>query len=134
MLDAHRMKTTGVGLGLLILLGLSTGCQGLAQAEPLPDPLAAGWQGEPVCTRLHEDDTQRILRCHFEPGIGHERHFHAPHFGYALSGGRVSMTDESGTRVRELETGSFYTSDGVAWHEIKNVGDTPITYLIIEPK
>ena len=39
----------------------------------LPDPLAAGWKGIPVCERLHEDTSQRVLRCTFPPGIGHDR-------------------------------------------------------------
>ena len=76
-----------------------------ASAE-LPDPLAAGWKAKPVCDKLHEDDANRILRCTFPPGVGHERHFHARHFGYAISGGRARITDAKGTREVELETGS----------------------------
>lgn len=102
--------------------------------KPLPDPLAAGWKARPVCERLHEDQRQRVLRCSFAPGTGHERHFHRPHFGYALSGGRMRITDEKGTRETVLETGSHFTSEGVAWHEVLNVGDTTVAYLIVEPK
>jgi hypothetical protein len=47
----------------------------------LPDPLEAGWQGKAVCEHLHEDEDQRILRCTFPPGVGHERHFHVKHVG-----------------------------------------------------
>jgi quercetin dioxygenase-like cupin family protein len=100
----------------------------------LPDPLNAGWQGNPVCERLHEDDHQRVLRCSFAPGVGHERHYHAPHFGYALSGGRMRMTDEKGFRDVDLATGSSYNSEGVAWHEVLNIGETTVIYLIIEQK
>ena len=113
-----------------ILLAL-TGC---ATPGPLPDPLQAGWNSAPVCELLHEDTKQRVLRCAFAPGIGHERHFHAPHFGYALSGGRVRITDERGVRELDLSTDSFFSSDGVEWHEILNIGSTTIAYLIIEPK
>lgn len=101
-------------------------------ADPLPDPLEAGWEGKPVCEVLHEVEEQRILRCTFAPGIGHERHRHAPHFGYALSGGRMRITDDRGTREVELATGSSYASKGVAWHEVLNIGDTTVTYLIVE--
>ena len=104
-----------------------------ASAE-LPDPLAAGWQGEPVCEKLHDDDAIRILRCTFPPGVGHERHFHARHFGYAISGGRARITDASGTREVELKSGSSFASNGVEWHEVLNVGETTIVYLIVEPK
>lgn len=101
---------------------------------PLPDPLAAGWRGAPVCERLREDAALRVLRCSFAPGVGHERHFHPRHFGYALSGGRMRITDERGTREVEIAAGSSFTSDGVAWHEVLNVGDTTVAYLIVEPR
>lgn len=100
----------------------------------LPDPLAAGWNGAPVCELLHEDSDQRVLRCTFTPGVGHERHLHAPHFGYAISGGRMRITDASGVREIDLPTGSSFTSAGVLWHEVMNVGDTMVVYLIVEPK
>ena len=114
----------------MLLLALLT----LAAQPSLPDPLAAGWQGRPVCEKLHEDASQRILRCTFPPGIGHERHFHVAHFGYALSGGRVRTIDSRGTRELTLETGSHFTSQGTAWHEIMNIGNTTIAYLLVEPK
>ena len=103
-------------------------------AAPLPDPLAAGWRGKSVCEKLHEDAHQRILRCTFPPGVGHERHFHPRHFGYALSGGKMRITDAKGAREVEIEAGSSFTSDGVDWHEVVNVGDTQVQYLIVEPR
>lgn len=106
----------------------------LAEPMRLPDPLAAGWRGQAVCERLHEDERQRVLRCAFPPGVGHERHFQVPHFGYALSGGKMLIADASGTREVELKTGSHFTSGGTAWHEVLNVGDTTVVYLIVEPK
>ena len=107
---------------------------GLSQSAPLPDPLAAGWQGRPVCEKLHEDAHQRVLRCTFPPGVGHERHVHPRHFGYALSGGRMRITDAKGTRDVEIASGSNFASDGIAWHEVVNVGDTQVQYLIVEPR
>jgi quercetin dioxygenase-like cupin family protein len=103
-------------------------------ASSLPDPLAAGWQGNPVCEKLHEDASQRVLRCTFPPGVGHERHYHEPHFGYALSGGRMRITSAEGTRELDLETGTSYVSEGVDCHEVLNVGDTTVVYLIVEPR
>lgn len=100
----------------------------------LPDPLAAGWQGRPVCEQLRADESVRVLRCTFAPGVGHERHVHAPHFGYALSGGRMRITDAKGTREVEVATGSSYSSEGGAWHEALNVGATTVQYLIVEPR
>ncbi len=105
-----------------------------ANSNALPDPLEAGWEGEPVCENLHEDDDLRVLRCTFPPTVGHERHYHDKHFGYALSGGRMRLTDADGVREVDLPTGSSYASDGTEWHEVVNVGDTTVTYLIVEPK
>lgn len=104
-----------------------------AESSALPDPLEAGWQGEPVCEKLHEDLKHRILRCTFPPGVGHERHHHRAHFGYAVAGGRMSITDASGTREVVLTTGSSFASDGLEWHEVMNVGDTTVVYLMVEP-
>ena len=105
-----------------------------ALAEELPDPVAAGWQGESVCEVLREDAELRIFRCTFPPGVGHERHFHPRHFGYALSGGTMRITSDAGTREVTLKTGSYFFSEGIAWHEGLNVGDTTVSYLMIEPK
>ena len=102
-------------------------------SETLPDPLAAGWRGQPVCMKLHETTEVRVLRCTFPPGVGHERHFHPRHFGYALAGGTMEILDENGTRRVDITTGSYFSSEGIDWHEGLNVGDTVVQYLMIEP-
>jgi quercetin dioxygenase-like cupin family protein len=66
--------------------------------------------------------------------VGHERHFHPRHFGYALSGGTMRITSDVGAREVTLKTGSYFSSEGIAWHEVLNVGDTTVSYLMIEPK
>lgn len=103
-------------------------------AETLPDPLAAGWKGEKVCMLKEETAEHRLLLCSFPPGVGHERHFHAPHFGYVLEGGRMRITEKTGVREVETTRGSSWRSDGVDWHEAVNIGDTTTSYLIFEPK
>ena len=100
----------------------------------LPDPLAAGWEGETVCEKLIEDEQHRILRCTFPPGVGHERHYHAPHSGYVLSGGQMQITDGRGTRTVEVTTGGTWQSTGIEWHEVVNTGTTTTAFLIIEIK
>ncbi|QZD91557.1 cupin domain-containing protein [Qipengyuania xiapuensis] len=111
---------------------LAAGAQAEDTGEPLPSALEAGWNGERVCELRHQTDTHRVLRCTFPPGVGHERHYHPAHYGYALSGGTMQLTSESGTRTATLETGSDYSSDGTEWHEVVNVGKTTVTYLIVE--
>ena len=121
--------TVALQAALLLLFALGTA---LATDELLPDPLAAGWQGEPVCEKLHEDTRQRILRCTFPPGAGHERHYHAAHFGYVLAGGKMRIRDDDGERDVDLSADYSWTSDGVGWHEVLNVGETTSVYLIVE--
>ncbi len=104
----------------------------LTFAEQLPDPLAAGWNGKPVCEKIHEDKQQRILRCTFPPGDGHEVHFHAPHFGYVIAGGKMRIRDEAGEREVDLLAHYSWVSEGINWHEVLNIGETTSIYLIIE--
>ena len=119
----------------LVILSASLAVVGASATQPaLPDPLEAGWNGVPVCEKLYEDLDHRILRCLFAPSVGHERHFHNRHFGYAVAGGRMQITDSGGTREVDLATGSSFASDGVAWHQVLNIGDSTVVYLIIEPK
>lgn len=102
--------------------------------DKLPDPLNAGWNDEAVCILLEENEDIRVLRCTFEPGVGHEKHFHAAHYAYAISGSRFRVEDEKGIREVDFPTGSNYYSDGVNWHQVLNIGDSTAVVLIIEPK
>lgn len=110
------------------------GCPAAASGPALPDALSAGWQGKPVCELLQQTSATRMLRCTFPPGVGHERHFHPAHTGYALSGGQMRITTEGGTRVAAVKRGSSFASEGIAWHEVRNVGTTPVIYLIVEQR
>lgn len=100
----------------------------------LNDPLKAGWKGEKVCTILEENDKVRALKCVFPSGVGHEKHFHAAHFGYTLKGSKFKITDQTGTReVNVPDNYSFY-NDKIEWHKVLNIGDSTAIFLIIEPK
>ena len=116
----------------LLVLPLAVAAQ--TATTQLPDPLAAGWKGQATCEKLHEDAKIRILRCAFPPNVGHERHFHPPHYVYVLSGGRVRVTNAAGTQEVETKTGTGRMSPAIEWHEVLNVGETTTTYLIVEPK
>jgi hypothetical protein len=119
-----------LSLGLIAALLSAPG-----RAEPrLPEAFDAGWQGKPVCEVLRDDATMRVGRCTFPPGVGHERHWHRPHWGYILHGGNMRITDATGTVERTLETGASWHSDGIGWHEALNVGSETAVYLIVEPK
>ena len=106
----------------------------MGQCKELKGPLQTGWKGIDVCEKLSENAHENILRCTFPPGVGHEKHKHKANFGYALSGGKVQMKDQKGTRTIDLATGSYFDSQGTDWHEILNVGKTTIVYIILESK
>ena len=74
----------------------------------LPDPQQAGWEGKSVCEVVQENDKLRVLRCTFPPGVGHERHFHAPHIGYTIAGSTFRIEDASGVREVNVPTGSSF--------------------------
>lgn len=99
-----------------------------------PDAFDAGWHGEKVCERLFENEFLRTARCTFPPGVGHERHTHKPHWGIIVEGSTMRTTDANGVVERELKSGSTWWSDGIAWHEALNIGETTGVYIIIEPK
>ncbi len=103
-------------------------------AAGLPDPLHAGWKGERVCETLEDNEYLRVLRCTFPPGVGHEKHFHAPHFGYALKGGTSHIKDAKGERDAVTPDGYSWWTGEVTVHENQNIGETTSVYLIIEPK
>jgi quercetin dioxygenase-like cupin family protein len=100
----------------------------------LPDPLEAGWKNAKVCEVLEENDKLRTLKCVFAPGVGHEKHFHAAHFGYTISGSKFRITDKTGTREVNVPTGYNFYNQKIEWHNVLNIGDTTAVFLIIEPK
>lgn len=119
---------------LLVLLGLLVSCKKEQKTMTLPDPYEAGWEGEKVCEVLEDNDHLRVLRCTFPAGVGHEKHYHKPHFGYALVGGTFKMDDANGVREVSFPTGYSWSKDKVSEHQVLNVGDSTSVFLIIEYK
>ncbi len=121
-----------ISLGLILSLGIVTlSCK---DKNALPDPLEAGWNGEAVCEILNENNELRVLKCTFEPGVGHEKHIHEPHFGYTLTGGKFRITDTTGTREVDIPTGYSFSNDEIRSHEVLNIGETTAVFLIMEYK
>jgi quercetin dioxygenase-like cupin family protein len=106
-----------------------------AQVAPLPMALCAGWNGERVCEVLQEDAQIRVLRCTFPPGVGHEPHYHPPHFGYVLEGNStMRITTTEGVVDRPVRAGTSFSNDAEIQHAALNVGAETTRYLIIEKK
>jgi quercetin dioxygenase-like cupin family protein len=99
-----------------------------------PDALKAGWNGEDVCECIEDTEVVRVLQCTFPPGVGHKRHYHAPHTGYTLAGSTFRITDPTGVREVEVFSGSSFESDSIEWHEVLNIGDSTAVFYIIEWK
>lgn len=107
---------------------------GCKKENPLPDPLKAGWNNQSVCEIVEDNPKIRVLKCTFAPGVGHERHYHAAHFGYTIKGSKFRIKDTTGTRDVNVPTGTDFYNDGIEWHEVLNIGDSTAVFLIIEPK
>lgn len=121
--------TIAPAIGLLAMLLAPLGI-----AQDIPDAFSVEWQGKKPCEKLYEDAQIRIGRCIFPPGAVHVRHSHPASFGYVLSGGKDEVRDARGTRVSEPKTGAFGASPPTAWHEVTNVGDTTLVFLVVEKK
>jgi len=100
----------------------------------LPDPLEAGWNNEAVCEVIEDNKEVRVLQCTFAPGVGHEKHYHKPHFGYTIAGSRFRIKDTSGTREVNVPTGYSFSKTETSVHEVLNIGDSTAVFLIIEYK
>jgi quercetin dioxygenase-like cupin family protein len=100
----------------------------------LPHAFVAGWDGQKTCEVVFEDETMLVGRCIFPPGVGHEQHYHNPHFGYVLEGGTLRIQDDRGERKVTTTADGTWSTNSVTVHEAFNIGDTTTSYLIVEPK
>ena len=121
-------------LVFLLVTGVALMAASCKTKNPLPDPLEAGWNNEAVCEVVEDNAKLRVLRCTFPPGVGHERHHHAAHFGYTIKGSKFRIKDTTGVREVNVPTGTDFYNDGIDWHEVLNIGDSTAVFLIIEPK
>ena len=128
LLKATISKKTVVLVALLIC------CLACENKTTLPDPLQAGWDNKAVCEVVEDNPKIRVLKCTFPPGVGHERHYHASHFGYTVQGSTFQIKDTTGTREVNVPTGTQFYNEGIDWHEVLNIGDSTAIFLIIEPK
>ena len=110
-------------------------CEFKSDSLELPDPYAAGWKGKQVCEILNETKKTRVLKCTFPPGVGHEKHYHAPHTGYTIKGSRFKMISEDGTvNIVDVKSGGSWSKEEISVHEVQNIGDSTAVFLIIEEK
>lgn len=118
----------------IILISIAALIFGCNNKPSLQDPLEAGWKDKTVCEVLVDNAKIRVLKCTFPPGVGHERHYHASHFGYTIAGSKFRIKDANGTKEVDVPTGSNFYNERVEWHEVLNIGDSTAVFLIMEPK
>lgn len=126
----HGMKMVYSLFWCSFCCGLLVACSG----TELPDPFEAGWNGRKVCEIRSENDNFRLLECTFPPGVGHEKHEHAPHVGYTIVGSTFQITDDKGTRQVDVPDGSIFSKEANSIHEVLNVGTDTAIFLIYEYK
>lgn len=100
----------------------------------LPDPLEAGWEGSSVCEVIEDNTKLRVLKCTFPPNVGHELHYHNPHYGYTIKGSKFRIKDASGTRDVNVAKGYSFSKNEISTHEVLNIGDSTAIFLIMEYK
>lgn len=100
----------------------------------LPHAFEAGWKGQQTCELMYETESVRVARCTFPPGVGHEKHYHNPHFGYVLEGGTLSIRDATGERTVTTESDGAWSTTGRTVHEAVNIGNTTTSYVVVEPR
>lgn len=66
-----------------------------------------------VCEVLEDNKELRVLKCTFEPGVGHEKHHHNPHVGYTLAGSKFRITDYEGTREVDVPAGYSFSKSSI---------------------
>lgn len=131
----HRRIRACLATATAIMLVTGAG-QALSADPPanLPHAFDAGWQGRQTCELLYETPAVRVGQCSFPPGVGHELHYHRPHFGYVLVGGTLRIESAAGESVVTTESGDTWSTDALTVHQAVNIGDTTTRYLIVEPK
>jgi quercetin dioxygenase-like cupin family protein len=122
-----------VTLAAVVALGLLAASLP-ATADDVPDGLSVEWQGKKPFEKLFEDAQVLVARCTFPPGTVHVCHSHPSYVFYVLNGGKAEVQDEKGTRKVDVTTGTVVDSPPVPWHELANVGETTLQFLIVEKK
>ncbi len=128
------MKIALNKINIIALLTISVCLLNCKKKPNLPDPLEAGWEGNSVCEVLEDNSELRVLKCTFPPNVGHQKHYHNPHYGYTLKGGKFRITDHKGTREVDVPKGYGFSNDSITTHEVLNIGKTTAVFLIMEYK
>lgn len=125
------MRTrTGVAAALSLLLVCAPRASG-QEGEALDAVTAAPEQ----FTVILENDHVRVIGYSLEPGETDAWHTHPAKVSYVVSGGTLEVTLDDGETIMVEETaGTASWSDGLGRHTVENIGDTPVSILLVEVK
>jgi quercetin dioxygenase-like cupin family protein len=83
---------------------------------------------------LLENDQVRVIQIEFAPGETAAWHQHPNHVIYALTNGKLEITDKGKpANVIELKAGTAMFMPAVT-HMAKNIGTTPVKLVVMELK
>jgi quercetin dioxygenase-like cupin family protein len=119
---------------IAILAATITASFTIAQAAEVPNALTVEWEGKHPCEKLFEDAQVRVVRCTFPPGAVHVCHSDPSYLTYVVSGGQAQVQDDKGTRKIDVVAGAFTSVPPIPWHELTNVGETTLQYVVVEKK
>jgi quercetin dioxygenase-like cupin family protein len=82
---------------------------------------------------LFENDRVRLLDVRMKPGDESAQHSHPDYLLYALEGGKVKLTDASGSAEVDIPAGAAMWREAEE-HSALNVGTTEVHALFVELK
>ena len=84
---------------------------------------------------LLENDNVRVIEYALAPGERDEWHTHPAKVSWVLSGGklRISLADSSSFEAEEKQGAASWMS-ALPRHYARNIGDTPVRIVLVEPK
>lgn len=88
-----------------------------------------------VATLLAEDDKAKITRWDFEPGATTGWHEHGMDYAVVIMTDATMAYEIDGVVTQaEVKTGQSYIRPAGVKHDVKNAGDTHLTFIEIEIK
>jgi len=86
-------------------------------------------------TVLLENDHVRVVRYVIQPGERDNWHTHPPKVSYVASGGKLRITIDGGESFEVTEeTGHTSWMSALGRHFAENIGDTPVSVILVEVK
>jgi beta-alanine degradation protein BauB len=118
-----KMISSTLFIGVLLVMSTNVNAQ---------DPMKVA--SNVIKKTLLENDKVRVLQVEYAPGETTPWHSHPNHVIYALTEGKLEITDkDKPARVVELKAGEAVYMPAVT-HMVKNIGSTTLRLVVTELK